>query len=219
MIFNTEYWKFKIESGIALADIAEGSIVKLNESGSPVEFYVMKHDYESGLNGTGRTLLVRKEGHSTRVWHSSGKNAYASSGIDTWLNGTYKNSLDSSARTAIGTTTFYYTAGNGTNTVSTLSRSVFLLSAMETWGFVTYGQNKEGTQLSNSSLLFPFNVGSSKNVQFWTRSPYTADKVTVFCTASGGLPTALPYETWGVRPCFTLPSTASFNPETMEFIK
>lgn len=42
--------------GIKLGDIAEGSIVKLNEGGSPVEFYVAKHNYENSLNGMGSTL-------------------------------------------------------------------------------------------------------------------------------------------------------------------
>lgn len=36
------------------------STVKLKENGTLVEFYVAKHDYESGLNGSGRTLIVRK---------------------------------------------------------------------------------------------------------------------------------------------------------------
>ena len=48
-------------SGMPLSDYAEGDIIKLNEGGSPVEFYVSKHDYESGLNGSGRTLVVRKD--------------------------------------------------------------------------------------------------------------------------------------------------------------
>ena len=48
-------------SGIPLSDYEEGDIIKLNEGGSPVEFYVSKHDYESGLNGSGRTLVVRKD--------------------------------------------------------------------------------------------------------------------------------------------------------------
>ena len=35
-----------------------GNIVKINENNSPIEFYVAKHDYESELNGTGRTLSM-----------------------------------------------------------------------------------------------------------------------------------------------------------------
>ena len=47
--------------GIPLSTITPGAILYLNESGSPVPFYIAKHDYESGLNGAGRTLIVRKE--------------------------------------------------------------------------------------------------------------------------------------------------------------
>ena len=74
------------------------STVKLKENGVLVEFYVAKHNYESGLNGSGRTLLVRKDCYDQRQWHGSNVNAYATSAIDTWLNGTYKNLLDADIR-------------------------------------------------------------------------------------------------------------------------
>ena len=54
-------------SGIPLSDYEEGALIKLNEGGSPVEFYVSKHDYESGLNGAERTLVVRKAVYDNRV--------------------------------------------------------------------------------------------------------------------------------------------------------
>ena len=44
------------QMGIAIGNLDEGAIITLNENGSPVEFYVAKQDYESGLNGAGRTL-------------------------------------------------------------------------------------------------------------------------------------------------------------------
>ena len=40
-----------------LGNKSVGSIVKLKENGVLVDFYVAKHDYENGLNGSGRTLL------------------------------------------------------------------------------------------------------------------------------------------------------------------
>ena len=78
-------------SGIPLSDYEEGAIIKLNEGGSPAEFYVSKHDYESGLNGAGRVLVVRKDVYDGRVWDSGNVNAYSGSDLDTWFNGTYKN--------------------------------------------------------------------------------------------------------------------------------
>lgn len=41
-----------------LGQVSEGTIVKINENGSPVDFYVAKQNYESGLNGAGRTLVI-----------------------------------------------------------------------------------------------------------------------------------------------------------------
>ena len=44
------------EIGTSLGNLDEGAIITLNENASPVEFYVAKQDYESVLNGAGRTL-------------------------------------------------------------------------------------------------------------------------------------------------------------------
>ena len=104
---------------VTLGSKAEGSIIKLKENGVLVEFYIAKQNYESGLNGAGRVLVVRKDCYDQRQWHSSNINAYASSAIDTWLNGTYKNLLDANIRTAMGTTKIYYTPGNGNNSKTT----------------------------------------------------------------------------------------------------
>ena len=71
---------------VTLGSKAEGSIIKLKENGVLVEFYIAKQNYESGLNGAGRVLVVRKDCYDQRQWHSSNINAYASSAIDTWLN-------------------------------------------------------------------------------------------------------------------------------------
>lgn len=203
-------------TGILLGDIAEGSIVKLNENSSPVEFYVAKHDYESGLNGAGRTLVVRKDCYDARQWHSSNVNAYASSAIDSWLNGTYKNLLDADIRGVIGTTKIKYTPGNGNNTVGTLERAIFLLSATELNRSVSW-LNVEGTALEIASSLQIAHMNSSACVQ-WTRSPYTSDaNSAVYLNTDGNAGSNYCTDTYGSRPCFTLPSGACFDEETMLF--
>lgn len=55
-----------------------------------VDFYVVKHNYESGLNGAGRTLLVRKDCYNDQRYSGSYANNYAKSAIDSWLNNDYK---------------------------------------------------------------------------------------------------------------------------------
>ena len=192
--------------GTPLGNYTEGEIVKINEGGSPVDFYVAKHDYESGLNGAGRTLVVRKDVYDQRKWHSSNVNAYASSTIDSWLNSTYKNLLDADIRSLIGTTKIRYTPGNGNWNVSTLERSVFLLSLTELGESHTYA-NTEGSALPIASTLKIAYQNGSPTYQ-WTRSPSTDNTSDAWRLNSGGnVGDSRCAGTRGSRPVFTLPST------------
>lgn len=193
-----------------LGNKSVGSIVKLKENGVLVDFYVAKHDYENGLNGSGRTLVVRKDCYDTRQWHTSNVNAYATSAIDTWLNSTYKNLLDADIRGVIGTTKIKYTPGNGNTTVGTLERAIFLLSVTELGRSASYA-NTEGTALSIASSLQIAYLNGSAVVQ-WTRSPYTNDTHGAFyLNTNGGVGNGYCYRTYGSRPAFTLPSALSVS--------
>ena len=193
-----------------LGNKSVGSIVKLKENGVLVDFYVAKHDYENGLNGSGRTLVVRKDCYDTRQWHTSNVNAYATSAIDTWLNSTYKNLLDADIRGVIGTTKIKYTPGNGNTTVGTLERAIFLLSVTELGKTASYA-NTEGTALSIASSLQIAYLNGSAVVQ-WTRSPYTGNThYAYYLSTDGDVNGGNCYNTSGSRPAFTLPSTLSVS--------
>ena len=193
-----------------LGNKSVGSIVKLKENGVLVDFYVAKHDYENGLNGSGRTLVVRKDCYDTRQWHTSNVNAYATSAIDTWLNSTYKNLLDADIRGVIGTTKIKYTPGNGNTTVGTLERAIFLLSVTELGKTASYA-NTEGTALSIASSLQIAYLNGSAVVQ-WTRSPYPDNTNYAYCLSAGGdVGNSYCNYTNGSRPAFTLPSTLSVS--------
>ena len=193
-----------------LGNKSVGSIVKLKENGVLVDFYVAKHDYENGLNGSGRTLVVRKDCYDTRQWHTSNVNAYATSAIDTWLNSTYKNLLDADIRGVIGTTKIKYTPGNGNTTVGTLERAIFLLSVTELGRSASYA-NTEGTALSIASSLQIAYLNGSAVVQ-WTRSPNTSSTYYAYgLNTNGSVSSYSCYDTYGSRPAFTLPSTLSVS--------
>lgn len=193
-----------------LGNKSVGSIVKLKENGVLVDFYVAKHDYENGLNGSGRTLVVRKDCYDTRQWHTSNVNAYATSAIDTWLNSTYKNLLDADIRGVIGTTKIKYTPGNGNTTVGTLERAIFLLSVTELGKSASYA-NTEGTALSIASSLQIAYLNGSAVVQ-WTRSPSTNNtNYAYYLDTNGDVVSVSCYFTYGSRPAFTLPSTLSVS--------
>lgn len=193
-----------------LGNKSVGSIVKLKENGVLVDFYVAKHDYENGLNGSGRTLVVRKDCYDTRQWHTSNVNAYATSAIDTWLNSTYKNLLDADIRGVIGTTKIKYTPGNGNTTVGTLERAIFLLSVTELGKTASYA-NTEGTTLSIASSLQIAYLNGSAVVQ-WTRSPHTDNTSSAdYLDTNGDVGNNSCYYAGGSRPAFTLPSTLSVS--------
>lgn len=188
-----------------LGQVSEGTIVKINENGSPVDFYVAKQNYESGLNGAGRTLVVRKDCYDNRVWDNGNVNAYASSDLDSWFNSTYKNMLDADIRSLIGTTKIRYTPGNGNWTVGTLERAVFALSATEL-GHSASWFNVEGSDLPIANTLKVAYLNGSANTQ-WTRSPNT-DRTyfAVILVSDGDADYNICRSSGGSRPAFTLPS-------------
>ena len=205
------------KSETPLSEFAEGTLIKIPENNQMVELYLAKHNYEPGLNGNGRTLVVRKDTYDDRVWDKGNVNAYANSDLDSWFNSTYKNMLDADIRSLIGTTKIRYTPGNGNNTVGTLERAVFALSATELGGLASWF-NKEGSALPiASSLRIAYRNGSP--TYQWTRTPYTRNNSSVICLDSNG---RSPYlrctYAYGSRPTFTLPSTTLINPDTMEVI-
>ena len=193
-----------------LANKAVGSIIKLKESGTLVEFYVAKHDYENGLNGNGRTLIVRKDCYDMRVFSNS-NNAYANSALDSWLCNTYLKLLDADIQAAIGTTKFYYTPGNGNTTVTTLQRAVFQLSLTELGKSASYA-NTEGSALPIASTLQIAYRNGSAVVQ-WTRTPNTSSANLVCCLVTNRSVGGNGYygHSGGSRPAFTLPSTLSVS--------
>ena len=192
-----------------LANKAVGSIIKLKESGTLVEFYVAKHDYENGLNGNGRTLIVRKDCYDMRAFSSS-NNAYANSSLDSWLCNTYLKLLDADIQAAIGTTKFYYTPGNSNATVTTLQRAVFQLSLTELGKSASYAKTEGSALPIASTLQIAYRNGSA--VVQWTRTPNTSYTGFVcYLGTSGGVGYGGCSDSRGSRPAFTLPSTLSVS--------
>ena len=196
-----------------LGNKSTGSIIKLKENGTLVDFYVAKHDYESSLNGAGRTLVVRKDCYDNRVWDNGNVNAYASSDLDSWFNSTYKNMLDADIRSLIGTTKIRYTPGNGNWTVGTLERAIFALSLTELGQSHSWA-NTEGSALPIASTLqIAYHNGIT--AAQWTRSPHTYLTLSAWGLGFDGFIINNSCDlSQGSRPAFTLPSTAKFDPDT-----
>lgn len=200
--------------GQPLSSLTEGSLVSVLEGGKLTPFYVAKHDYESDLNGTGRTLLVRKNCHSKRTWNASGVNTYANSDVDTWLNGDYKALLSNTVKAQTGITQFEYTVGGGNDAVTTLARGIFLLSVTEI-GRSEVGAHTEGEALPTASALMnpAFDDGALDGQWFRTALAGNSSHAFFNASASSGIITAAVTGSTGVRPCFTLPANMELNTE------
>ena len=194
-----------------------GTIVKVRENEVLTEFYIACHDYESSLNGTGRTLLVRKDIYSLGQWNNPDRNSYSGSSVDNLLNTTYKALLPTDVQNAMGTTTFPYTIGNGNSTLSTLDRSVFILSNTELG--VPYSQaNVEGSTLPIATTLQTAKLNGTPQIQ-WTRSPRatTTNGVVVILESKEPQINGSTLQR-GIRPAFTLPSASVFIDDNNELI-
>ena len=193
------------KAGTPLSQLSEGTIIKILENGSPVEFYLAKHDYEPELNGSGRMLCVRKDCHSNEQWNSDQSGSYKSSVINKWLNQDYKQMFSKNVQSLIGSTTFY----SGTNS-STYTASIFLLSSAEL-GYATDTLTNEGTLLPIANTLKTAKWQGSA-VFWWQRSYGIRDnRMAGNFNQVGVGGYGYKDSAYGRRPCFTLPSTARVN--------
>lgn len=179
---------------------ASGSIIKLNESGIPVEYIIVQQgkpasgNYDDSCNGT---WVRRKDIYSNRQWHTSNVNDYANSAIDSWLNNEssgFLSLLDADIRAAVKTVKIPYRPGSGTSyTVSSgangLSCKAFLLSMKEVDLTPRYSPT-EGAALEyfsgggNSQRVANLNGSPAR---WWSRSPYCySDNDTAYCVKLDG---------------------------------
>lgn len=189
-------------TGKQLSDYAEGDIVQIPENGVPVEFHVAKHNYESELNGSGRTLLVRVNNFGTCKWGLIfGDSAWSTCYVLEYLNETYKAVFSERIVDLIGTTSYLYKDSYYSSVASRLD-SIFLLSITE-MGF----GGTEGYELPDA-YISAYNLKTQK----WTRSisrngPYYIDY-------TGTLKTNASNVEFDIYPAFTFPSTTKFDPDT-----
>ena len=126
------------QSGSPIGSLAVGSIVKIKVNGSSRNFIVVHQGkpssvYDDSCNGT---WLLMKDSYNYMKWDSTGENDYASSDINSWLNGTFYNLIDVDIRAVIkqvkipyhGSPLYAGTLHTGANGLNT---KVFLLSGIE----------------------------------------------------------------------------------------
>lgn len=182
--------------------------VYLMEGGSKVKFYVLCHNYESGLNGKGRTMFCRESPANLDL-----------------------NKFTAAVQKWISTTTYnyqYITWSGSYSKVQTGSANFFSLSAIElNMAKDYYTQNlADGSALSAAARTRVGYIRTASNTSFWTRSPdqsssgyhkedgenvYEYNYYYAVSGASGSSISFLKFDRYknslANLPCFTLPET------------
>lgn len=186
-----------------ISELPEGGLVKLKENGAEKLFYVTQHNYQSGLNGQGRTLVVRKAIIGNRQWGTTSQ--YETSTIDTFLNSSYKGSFSEKAQGEIGEVTIPCTVGDGNPNLTTITRGVFLLS-MTKLGEHPVDINIEGEETPIADILKPAQFEGGEAATQWSRTPSNNALTSIWGMRPEGVPGVTQATvSWGVRPAFTLP--------------
>lgn len=219
-----------------IKDLAIGDgYVYLMEGSTKVKFYTLCHNYESGLNGKGRTMFCR-ESPATSGTHTTSKKAnymVNNNDEDTWYKNTYVNKFSNEVRNLIGSTkyagqyAYYYShPGIGVSSGTALSSetyesSFFSISAAEVGG----SSFSDGSALSSAAISRISNIQNRYGSGIWTRSPGTSITYTdethfptsyyyansLYISSASGSSLSISNGTYGSSygylPCFTLPET------------
>lgn len=192
-------------SSIPLANAAVGQEVQLKESDVWQAYLVAKHGYPTAENG--RTLLLRKDLFTLRIFTSHLVNEYADSTLDTGCTMLLEK-LDAAVQALIEPVEVEYTTGDP-HRLTRLSRKVFAPSATEVGLDTGINANREGATLAllaDHPELLPA-LWRDKANDWWLRTPdvTTTDKV-FSVTAAGAVGQAAVNKALGLRPMLTLPS-------------
>lgn len=201
-----------------IKDLAIGDgYVYLMEGSTKVKFYALCHNYESGLNGMGRTMFCRESPAET------------DKGVG--ISSSYINKFTSVVQKWISTTKYKYQYITGSGSYSEVligSANFFSLSAIELNITKRYEIQKlaDGSALSAAARTRVGYIRTASNTSFWTRSqdPTWSDyhkedgdnvyDYDYYYTVSGASGSSISFNkvdsskySSGKLPCFTLPET------------
>lgn len=213
-------------ANVKLGTKAVGSIVKIKVNGAAKDFIIVHQGlpssaYDDSCTGT---WLLMKDSYNYMKWNATEENNYASSDINSWLNGTFYNLIDADIRAVIKQVKIPYHGGSyygGTlhTGANGLNTKVFLLSGIEVgWTNRTneYFHNDgaklsyflAGTGTNENKKRVAYRNGSAQD--WYLRSPriINTSSNNVWKVADDG---SYDYDNCvnsnDIRPAFILPST------------
>ena len=211
-------------TGTLASDLAVGTVVKLMEGDTAVEYLVVNQGipensslYDSSCDGT---WLLRKDIHSIRQWSTSSSNDYATSSINTWLNGEFFNGFGGVEQSTIKQVKIPYSTGGVNYTINSgvngLDTKVFLVGNTE----VNFASSPVdgakldyfGTDTTNRRIAY-YNGSIS---QWYLRSAAVeSSRGVIYIDTDGTSSSFNATSNLGIRPALILPFTARFDKDTL----
>ena len=206
-----------------LGDLAVGSIVKLNVGGVAKNFIVVHQGlpgsmYDASCDGT---WLLMEDIYEERQWDFFKNATYRASAINSYLNGDFKNLLDTDIKNQIKTVKIPYfetSSDDEQNGADGHPTNILLLSSGEC-GFS--GRNANWSYYCGSCLAYfsgtavigsdPKRIAylNGKPREWWTRSISTTDdeyRYANYISGAGSLWTHMADDVHGIRPAMVMPS-------------
>lgn len=215
-----------LPGGIQAGSLSVGSVVKLMEGSTAVEYLVVNQGipgnssvYDSSCDGT---WLLRKNIHSGQYFDQEESNNYGSSDINAWLNGTFFNSLGSVEQAVIKQVSIPYRRGAVYS--DTLSCKIFILSEPEVHAAVNFTDGMDGAALAYFAACSTSGADSKRvalrdgaSFGWWLRTPAPSGTDYALLCKADGQPTNLSTDSaYGARPALILPKTALFDKTTLQ---
>lgn len=212
------------KAGTPLSQLSEGTIIKILENGSPVEYLIVNQGlpssmYDASCDGC---WVLRKDIAENRRW-DTGNNDYKNSDIHAYLNGNWTSRYEAGILSQIKQIKIPYVNGTGNGPVASgangLSCKIFLLSGYE----IGWNSSVDSHFPSDGTKLSYFSSGTSStankkrianyngNADSWSlRSLYTGGNVGLVWRVrhDGEYDYANHITPYGIRPALILPSTA-----------
>ena len=174
-----------------IKDLAIGDgFVYLMEGSTKVKFYALCHNYESGLNGTGRTLFCRESPATSEIRCQTGSSyslgwgtinyggTRVTNAIYKYLTDTYPSSFTSTVKKWIATTQYkaysprdYYSSPSNFN-LGTFNTAFFTISEAEA---VTRADHLDGSLLSKEARTRLEKIFTAYGKGIWTRTHSNTD--------------------------------------------
>lgn len=193
--------------GQLLSNLANGSLVKLDENTQAKKFLKLDNDHYG--SGTGVTML-RKDAYAQIAWNGaySNFNVYFGATLDSFCDGVFPLKLDKEIQDCIIPVPIVVAEGNGVSTLHTIYRKGFALSCTEVG---VSGWQTEGTKFSyfsDNNKRIAYLDGTATAVSWGLRSPNSGTGNAYYIYTGGSVNNNNVYGArFAPRPAFNLKSS------------